>query len=148
MSPKRTLFWIGLLIYSVSFALFWGACRVPGCGPSRGYLAAFFAFVLPLKENPFSVRWLFHDMIFEYVALVISGWINPLFLIILALMVPGRYQRAVAILRIILLLMIPFCWVVFYYYRIYPREGHFFWLFGMVLTLFSSEYRPGVPENQ
>jgi hypothetical protein len=128
----------GLLIYSVSFALFWGSCRVPGCGPSRGYLAAFFALVLPLKENPFSVGWLFHDMIFEYVALLISGWINPLFLIILALMLPARHQRAVAILRIVLLLMIPFCWVVFYHYGFYPREGYFLWLFGMLLALFSS----------
>ena len=110
---------------------------MPGCGPSRGYLAAFFAFVLPLKENPFSGAWLFRDMIFEYVALLISGWINPLFLIILALTLAGRHKLAVAILRIVLLLMIPFCWVVFYNNGFYPREGHFFWLFGMVLTLFS-----------
>jgi hypothetical protein len=136
-SPKRALFWVGLLVYIVSFFLFWGGCRVPGCGPSRGYLAAIFALVLPLKENPFSVGWIFHDMIFEYVALVISGWINPVFLIIVALMLRGRYQRTEAILRIIVLLMIPFCWVVFYHYDFYPREGHFLWLFGMVLTLFS-----------
>jgi hypothetical protein len=77
-------------------------------------------------------------MIFEYVALVISGWINPVFLIVVALMLRERYQRAVAILRITLLLMIPFCWVVFYDYGIYPREGYFLWLFGMLLALFSS----------
>jgi len=124
-------------MYAVSFALFWGGCRVPGCGPSRGYLAAFFSLVLPLKENPWSVPWLFHDMIFEYVAFLISGWINPVFLIVVALMLRGQYRRAVAVLRIILLLMFPFCWVVFYNYGAYPREGHFLWIFGMVLTLFS-----------
>ena|SRR6266496_4895738 len=142
MSPKRTLFWVGLLIYSISFALFWGS-RVPGCGPSRGYLAAIFALVLPLKENPFSVGWLFHDMIFEYVALLISGWINPVFLIVVAFMLRQRYQRTVAILRIIVLLMFPFCWVVFYYYGFYPREGHFLWLVGMVMVLFSSGFKGG-----
>jgi hypothetical protein len=138
ISRQKALFRAGLLIYSISFALFWGGCRLPGCGPSRGYLAAFFAFVLPLKENPFSVPWLFHDMIFEYVALVISGWINPVFLIVVALMLRGRYQRTEAILRIILLLMVPFCWAVFYDYGFYPREGYFLWLFGMLLALFSS----------
>src|SRR5947208_2345207 len=140
MLQNRALFWVGLLIYTASFALFWGGCRVPGCGPSRGYLAAFFALFLPLKENPFSVRWLFHDMIFEYVALLISGWINPVFLVVVALMLRGGYQRTFAILRTIVLLMFPFCWVVFYYYGIYPREGHFFWLVGMVLVLFSSGF--------
>jgi hypothetical protein len=29
--------------------------------------------------------------------------------------------------------MIPFCWVVFYHYGFYPREGYFLWLFGMLL---------------
>jgi hypothetical protein len=117
---------------------------VPGCGPSRGYLAAFFAFVLPLKENPFSVGWLFHDKIFEYVALLISGWINPMFLIVVGLMLNERFQRTVAILRIIVLLMFPFCWVVFYDYGFYPRGGHFLWLVGMVAVLFSCgfEARP------
>ena len=143
MTPKPTLFWIGLLTYAVSFALFWGGCRLPGCGPSRGYMAAFLAFALPLKENPFSVGWVFQDMIFDYVALLISGWINPVFLIVVALMLRGGYQRTEAILRIIVLLMIPFCWVVFHYHGFYPREGHFFWLFGMVLTLFPSGFKRG-----
>jgi hypothetical protein len=138
MSRKKALFRAGLLIYSVSFALFWGGCRVPGCGPSRGYRAAIFAFVLPLRENPFSVGWLFHDMMFDYVALVISGWINPLFLIVVALMLLKQNQKTVAILRIVLVLMFPFCWVVFYFHHFYPREGYFLWLFGMLLALFSS----------
>ncbi len=68
----------------------------------------------------------------EYLALVISGLINPLFLVILTLAAMG-YQQAVAILRIILLLMIPFCWVVFYSHPLYPREGHFLWVLGMGL---------------
>lgn len=38
------------------------------------------------------------------------------------------------------LLMIPFCWVVFHYEDFSFREGHIVWIFGMVLTLFS----PGI----
>jgi len=81
-------------------------------------------------------------MIFEYVALVISGWINPVFLIVVALMLRGGYQRTEAILKVFVLLMIPFGWVVFYRYSFYPREGHFLWILGMVLALFSFQVRP------
>jgi len=48
-----------------------------------------------------------------------------------------QYERTVAILRIVVLLMMPFCWVVFHDHESYPREGHFLWLFGMVLVVFS-----------
>jgi hypothetical protein len=41
------------------------------------------------------------------------------------------------ILRTITLVMIPFCWIVFYDEHAYPREGHVLWIAGMVLALFS-----------
>src|SRR6266700_4122991 len=135
-TAKRTLFSVGILIYIGSFFLF--AFGGGGGRPVPGYGAAILAVLIPWQQNPFSSLSIFHDIIFEYVALLISGWINPLFLIILALMLPGRHQRVVTILRIVLLLMIPFCWVVFYYQGFYPREGHFLWLVGMFLVLFSS----------
>jgi|SRR5579864_4373005 len=136
MPQKRALLWAGLLIYAASFALF--AFAGGGGRPIRGYGAAYLALLIPLSENPFSAQSLFHDQIFDYVALLISGWINPLFLITVTLVVLRRCQRAVAIMRITVLLMIPFCWVVFHFEHFYPREGHFLWLVGMVLTLFSS----------
>jgi hypothetical protein len=37
-----------------------------------------------------------------------------------------------------MLLMIPCCWVVFHDEKLYPREGHFVWIIGMLLVLFSS----------
>jgi len=77
----------------------------------------------------------------EFFSLLISGWINPLFLITIILMSRKRFSQPIAILKIIILLMIPFCWIVFYYEKLYPREGHFLWVIGMLLTLFSSKLR-------
>jgi hypothetical protein len=140
-AQKRILFWIGLVSYTVSFALVALADRAPGRSSDPGYIAAICSIWFPLLYNPFDrTGWLFHDMKFFYVALLISGWINPLFLITLTLAGLRRHQRAIAILRVIVLLMIPFCWVVFYDMNSYPREGHFLWLFGMVLALFYLQY--------
>src|SRR5947208_16230545 len=100
MSRKKTLFWIGMVIYALSFALVAVADLWPGRGSLRGYTAAIFSIWLTLVENPLSDRWLFQNMKFAYVSLLISGLINPLFLVILALAARG-YQQAIAILRII-----------------------------------------------
>jgi hypothetical protein len=137
MSRKKTLFGIGMVLYAVSFALVAVAYRSPGAGPMRGYQAALFSIWGALAENPLSDHWLFQDTKFVYVSLLISGLINPLFLVILSL-AARAYQQAVAILRIILLLMIPFCWVGFDWQTSYPREGFYTWISGMVLALFSN----------
>ena len=122
-------------IYAVSFALVAVADRWPSRGMMRGYEAALFSIWFTLGAPPLSDHWLFHDFKLEYFSLLISGFINPLFIVILILAARG-YQQAVRILRITLLLMIPFCWVVFSGQGSYPREGCFLWLFGMVLALF------------
>jgi hypothetical protein len=62
--------------------------------------------------NPFRAAWVFDHNKFVYVALLIIGWIDPLFLMTLALALLKRHQRLIAMLRITLLLMIPFCRVV------------------------------------
>ena len=92
MTRNRTLFWAGLLTYTASFALFAVACRDPCRDLIRGYNAAILTLVIPWQENPFSVQWIFHDQIFDYVAILISGWINPLFLITVILVLLRRYQ--------------------------------------------------------
>ena len=119
-------------MYAVSFAL------VAVAGLGFGYLAAVFAILMPLENHPFRSDWLFEHERFDYIALLISGWINPVFLLTVILAILRRSRRTVAVLRILVILMIPFCWVVFYENpKFYPREGHFFWIFGMVLALFS-----------
>lgn len=125
-----------MAIYAISFALIAVADRWPSSGSMRGYEAAFFSIWFALGENPLRDPWLFHGGEVVYASLLISGLINPLFLVILILAARG-YHRTIAILRIVLLLMIPFCWVVLYWQNSYPREGHILWVLGMVLALFS-----------
>jgi hypothetical protein len=49
-----------------------------------------------------------------------------------------RAPRTSRVLKFVLLSMIPFCWVVFHYLEVYPREGHFLWVIGILLVLLSS----------
>jgi hypothetical protein len=134
LNRKRVLFWVGLLIYVVSFAPVALVDRDSGGGLIRGFRAAVLSIWVPLAVHPFQSNWPFRDMKLEYVALLISGLINPLFVTTL---IVRRNKRAITALRIFLFLMFPFCWVVFYCHPLHPREGYFVWLFGMVLTLFS-----------
>ncbi|MGO9591890.1 MAG: hypothetical protein ACLP3K_17820 [Candidatus Acidiferrales bacterium] len=133
---RRYILWIGLSLYAVSFFLIAIADSSPGIG-LRGYQCA---------NNTFFAPW-DHDTTFDsrldFLATLISGWINPAFLIAAALSVFGQRLRLVAALRIVVLLMIPFCWIVFHYESLYPREGHFVWIIGMLLVLFSRELSRG-----
>ncbi len=130
--PK--LFWIGLLIYVFSFFLVAVAGQRVLSGPARGYHCASYAFLLPLQAP--RGESLTHNLL-EFISLLISGWINPVFLIAVALFLNGRHKRSFTILRVIIFLMIPFCWIVFFYEGLYPREGYFLWIMAMLLVLFS-----------
>jgi hypothetical protein len=132
---QRIVFWTGLLLYVASFFLI----AVVGLrGGETGISSAQAALLYPwthlngmlLRKNPL-----------EFFSILISGWINPFFLITIILMSRKQFPQTIAILRIIILLMIPFCWIVFYYEELYPREGHFLWVTGMLLTLFSGKLR-------
>ena len=76
---------------------------------------------------------------FDFLSVLLSGWINPVVLITVIFLIRGRPQRLVAGMRIVVILMIPFCWVVFHREGVYPREGHFVWIAGMLVNLFSRE---------
>ena len=71
-------------------------------------------------------------------AALVTGWINPLFLVTLWYLVRGR-RDTVGSLRIALFLMILCCWVVFYAFEMYPREGFLVWVVGMGLVVSSPE---------
>jgi hypothetical protein len=136
-------YWIGLLIYAASFLLVAVADFDRTTSVARGYYCAFVAFVLPLRATPMQTGGPFADRPLEYFSVLISGLINPVFLIYVALASAERTGRAIRALRVIVPLMIPFCWVVFHYERYDPREGHFLWILGMLLVLYSDRLASG-----
>ena len=111
-----------------------------GDGRMLGLMCAFFAFVLPVNAARLA---LFHNVPLPippvpYVSLIIAGWINPIFLVTAFLILAGVHQRLVAILKGAVVLMLPFTWLFFGTFRMfYPREGHFLWVIGILLVLFS-----------
>jgi hypothetical protein len=131
MKKQNRLFWLGLLIYIASFFL----TAVVGRGLSfvslRGYDCAHVSLVGPWTED-------YRNSIIKAVPLEISGLINLVFLAAVVLISRGTHQRLVRALRIAILLMIPFTWVVFYIEQLIPREGYFLWILGMILALFSA----------
>jgi hypothetical protein len=132
---RRHILWLGLAIYAVSFFL----VDAVGTRPGRGYISAYLALLIPWSHNLFGHDGLFEGRVFEYVALLLSGWINPVFLVAMLANWQGQNRPAYKILRGAVLAMIPFCWVVFYCEGFYPREGHFVWIVGMWMALFSVE---------
>lgn len=134
---QRYVLWIGLLLYAASFFLI----AVVGRGPARGYICAYAALSFPWGGNLFGPLGIFENKLLEYVAVLISGWVNLVFLIATMIAVRGRSPRMLVALRTAVILMIPFCWVVFRYQDLYAREGHFVWILGMLLTLFSGEIK-------
>jgi len=129
LAHSRLLAMLGLALYVVSFFLI----AVGGgnfSDPLRGYNCALFAFFDPWQDSNF-----LRSSPFEYFSLLIGGWTNLLFLAatVFGFWKPG--SRAARALAVAALVCIPFCWVVFACETAFPREGHFAWVVGMVLTL-------------
>jgi hypothetical protein len=149
--PERTpkLFWIGLAIYAVSFFLI--ALSHPKNGPALqpvfGFFCAWVCFVYPWIDARLV---LFHGArptfdFFSWASLLISGWINPLFLFTAFFQISEFRPRLASFLKYSVVVMIPFSWFfAFYTIRTYPREGHVMWILGMLLVLFSNELTPRV----
>jgi hypothetical protein len=129
MTMAPIVFGWAMAAYALSFAL---AAVSRGGAAVPGYYCAFVTFVRPLvMDSRF-----FEGKTAEHIALLISGWINIAFLASLAIRWRSGNGRAFRVLRTTTLLMIPFCWIVFYDEGLCPREGHVLWIVGMVLALF------------
>jgi len=105
-----------------------------------GFMCAFYAFFLPLEEAQNALIYNVPIPVppVPYLSLVIAGWINPVFFIAAFLMLAEIHQRLLVVLKVAVVLMIPFTWLFFATFRMfYPREGHFVWVAGMLLVLFS-----------
>jgi uncharacterized membrane protein YhaH (DUF805 family) len=136
MKANRVVFWAGLLVYLISFSLPAVRSSLPGSQALRGYLCAYVALFFPFHGTP-----PFQDGLFEYAVVFISGLINPLFLMTATLVSSRPLHHSARILTVVLLLMFPSCWIVFHYEHLYPGEGYFVWVVGMLLVLFTNRLK-------
>jgi len=140
MAGRRAIVSIGWGLYGGSFFLIAVATLAAYGGasdtPMRGYDCARFALGLAWGPNLFGHQGLFEHRPLDYLGVLLSEWINPMFLVATFFLSFRPSARITRILAIVTLAMIPFCWVVFYYHHFYPREGHLIWVAGMLLVLF------------
>jgi hypothetical protein len=136
-----TAFWLGFLVYAVSFFLsFVGGPGAYTPKPPSGTDCAFDWFCVPwIYVHLNRMGSFLTDAPIENASIAISGWINPLFFLAVLLQVIGKTPRLSKVLRYVILLMLPFCWVVFLDQHVYPREGYYLWIGAMLLVLFSTE---------
>ena len=140
---KRQMLTVGFALYLLSFFLI----AVVGNGPARGYMCAYLATGLALDTSLIQPGQALAQKRFEYVALVITASTNFLFLLgaILAVKTTRRWRTPAVVVRALLLMTIPFSWVLMAYESGYPREGYFLWIIGMLLVLFA-DHATGSPQ--
>lgn len=135
MLRRNLLMLVGLALYATSFVLPAISSSSAAGGAVRGYLCAWITLTVPWGHDGMNV---FHDKPFVYIAILVSGLTNLVFLITAALMLMNRRQLA-AIFRVLLLVMLPCSWFILYQLKFVPREGHYLWILSMLLVVFSNE---------
>jgi hypothetical protein len=135
----RLCFSVGLLIYVASFWL--TAIVGPGVGtlkpPSIASLAIDSLLIPMIHIHQYSFGVFLEDLTLKNVSFASVGWINPIFLITMVLVLVDKTPRLSTILRFIVLLFVLLCWIALIYRDFYPREGYFLWTAGILLVLFS-----------
>jgi hypothetical protein len=135
-SSRIRILRVGFFSYMLSFFL---TAVGPSAQPIRGYFCAAFTLVEPFQTTPLRHGGTYDGRIFEYLSVIASGWVNPLFLIYIVCVFLRLQVRSEKILKALTLVLIPFCWIVFRYEHFYPREGHIVWILGILIVLFSNE---------
>ena len=139
---NRLCFWGGFSLYVVSFWLTAMKGQHGIWAPESPTIAAwaFDAFLAPLRfAHVQSAGALLEDLNIAKVSFFLNGWINPVFLLVVILMLLDKTPKLTRVLRYVLLPMVAFCWIVLLYEHACPREGYFLWTIGMLLVLLSSE---------
>jgi hypothetical protein len=128
---------VGMALYIAAFFLIAARDANPSRGTTGypGWFCAFITLVNPWGQDGLN---LLRQGAVQYFSVLFSGWINPLFLITLLVSLLRPKGRLAFVLRIVLLLMFPACWIVFYNVSLYPREGYFVWILGMLLVTFAA----------
>jgi hypothetical protein len=86
---QRYILELGLLLDAASFLLF--AVERTGAGPGRGSICAYLALAFPWGRDLFGPFGIFENKILEFLAVLVSGWIHPVFLITVFLSSGGKF---------------------------------------------------------
>jgi len=129
-----------LIVFLISFFL--PAIWIPHVTPhtATGYWCAYVTLISPwtadgLRDLPTAPV--------KYFSILLSGWINPLFLISTVLSRSEGTRRTSRMLRMVALFLMPACWIVFFTQNVYPFVGYLFWTAAMIAALFSSSFLAG-----
>lgn len=122
----------GISMFAVSFML--PAVRQASSPGMPGYKCAFLSLVVAMESGGTFIR----QAPLQYLSVLISGWINPVFLVsLLLILIKPRWRLSIA-LRYVVTAMFVFCWIAFDRIHLYPQQGYFLWMFGILLALYSN----------
>ena len=74
----------------------------------------------------------------QWFSLLISGWINPAFILGLLVMFAAPNQLWALVFRCLIALMFVACWVFFYKVHLVAAQGYYTWMAGILLGLLSN----------
>jgi hypothetical protein len=136
------------ILVVLGFALFVTAFFLPAvkdvnAGPKdtgvSGYKCASLALRIPWGKEGQGLR---HSSPLQYFSILISGWINPAFLLALIFVLVKPGSGFGWVLRVMVALMFIACWVVFSQVHLRPQIGYWLWMLGILLALFSPQGGP------
>jgi hypothetical protein len=136
---NRIVMAVAMAIYVGSFFGTAVVCRSAFISGTEvpGYSCAEMAILMPWSDDGGK---LLHEHPLGYVATLLSGWINLIFLTTVVLLFSNRARRLANVLRTALLFMLPACWIVFFYQNLRPGYAYFLWTVAMLLALFSTSF--------
>lgn len=132
--------WILVLL---GFALFAGSFFLPAVKDVNagakdagvvGYKCASLALRIPWGNEGQGLR---RSSPVQYFSILISGWINPAFLLVLVLVLIRPGWVVSQVLRVVVVLMFGACWVVFSQVHLQAQLGYYLWMLGIILALFA-----------
>lgn len=139
MKRSRIVLVVAMVLYVASFFLGAVIDALGSSSASRipGYDCAYLTLIFPWTRDGLRSA---QDHPLQYMGMLLSGWINPMFLITMIFLLKKRNAHVGGTLRIVLLLMFPACWLVFSEVHVRPTYGYFLWTAAMLLTLFSDAF--------
>jgi CDP-diglyceride synthetase len=136
---------VGIGLFAFSFTL--PAIREiakPGAKPNvmQGYDCAVTALLVPWGKDGFTIM---RSDPLTYFSVLLSGWINPLFVLAILFALARPAWRINTIFRVLVPLLFIFCWIVFYKIHFQAYTGYWLWMVGVLLALWS---RAGYGRNR